>query len=55
MVDKIIDTRKLTLARIIVPVVGTTDKVQDKDDGSSNAYIMQYQEYVARILGLRTA
>lgn len=45
LVDTTEDTRKLTVAKIIIPKPGVTDVVRDKDDGSYDAYIIQYKEY----------
>lgn len=46
MLEKTADPRMLTLAKIVVPSPGVTNKIRDdRNDGTLDAYIVQYQEY----------
>ncbi len=45
MIDKVEDSKKLTLAKIIVPAPGITAVIKDQNDNSFDAYIIQFQEY----------
>jgi len=45
MLERTSDSRKLTLAKIIIPEPGITDKIRNNDNQTFDAYIMQYQEY----------
>lgn len=44
-VDKTLDKRKLTIAKIVVPEPGSTSRVIDDRDLSWDAYIQNYTEY----------
>jgi hypothetical protein len=44
-IDKTQNSRKLTIAKIIVPEPGITDRVIDKRDSSWDAYIQNFTEY----------
>ena len=46
LIEKTTDPRKLTIAKIVIPLPGRTEQVVDKKDNNSwDAYIIQYQEY----------
>jgi len=44
-IDKFNDYKKLTIGKIMVPMPGTTNVVQDIRDNSWNAYIVNFTEY----------
>lgn len=45
MMTPLKDDSKLTIAEIVVPLPGVTDTVVDDDNGSYDAYIIQYRTY----------
>jgi len=45
LLDRTKDSSKLTIAKIVVPKPSIADRVRDRDDGSDDAYIVQFQEY----------
>jgi hypothetical protein len=45
MVEKTYNSKKLTIAKIVVPKPGTTSLIQDDKDESWNAYIVNFKEY----------
>ena len=45
LIQRTYSSNKLTLAKIIVPNPGITNRVQDEKDNSDNAYIVMFKEY----------